>query len=210
MILVLFLLGAVVLILTVIVLILSSTLRIEIKNLYLSNMEESSNKNYAIVFSLYFANKVKWLWFNLNNKRIRNYYSKMHLEKYDFKMLKDKFELKDLKIFKKLNPKISYFNLQFDIGTYSPITTSFLTFGIASIVSTILLKFAKSFKSENYKYQIVPMYKNKNLYKINFNCIIEAKMVHIINIIKFLIKKGKSDKNERTTSNRKSYGYSYE
>lgn len=210
MILVLFLLGVVVLALTIIVLVLSSTLHIEIKNLYLSNMEKSDNNNYAIVFSLYFANKIKWIWFNLNNKRIKKYYSKMHLEKYNFNMLKDKFELKDLKIFKKLNSKISYFDLQFNFGTYSPITTSFFTFSIASIISTILLKFAKTFRSEDYKYEIVPIYQNKNLYKINFNCIIETKMVHIINIIYFFIKKGKSDKNERTTSNRKPYGYSYE
>lgn len=63
---------------------------------------------------------------------------------------------------------------------------------------------------KNYKYQITPIFQNKNLYKINLNCIIQLKMVHIINVIYIFSKKGRSDKNERTASNRKSYGYSYE
>ena len=65
-------------------------------------------------------------------------------------------------------------------------------------------------KKEHYNYTIEPIYQNKNIYKIQFNCIIQVKMVHIINVIYIFLKKGRSDLNERTTSNRRSYGYSYE
>ena len=65
-------------------------------------------------------------------------------------------------------------------------------------------------KKERYIYNIKPLYYNKNLYKINLNCIIEIKMVHIINIIFILIKKGRKKNEQSTTSNRKPYAYSYE
>ena len=75
-----------------------------------------------------------------------------------------------------------------------------------------ILKEAKRFdtKYQNYIYNIKPIYNNKNLYKINLNCIIEIKMVHIINIIYMLLKKGRKKNECSTTSNRKPYAYSYE
>ena len=102
-------------------------------------------------------------------------------------------------------------NLLINVGLLSPVTTAFLVLLISSTISIFLPHFVKKLVPDNYKYNINPIYQNRNLYKIEFNCIIEIKMVHIINVILyFMKKKGKSDKNERTASNRKSYGYSYE
>lgn len=209
MILVLILLGILALLLTFMILVIISTLHIKIKNLSISNTELKNTAKYEIEFSLYLYDKVKWLWFNLNNKKARKMYSKMQLEKMDFKKFKQDFKIKYLKEMPKLKPKISYLNLDVNLGVTSPVTTSFLVASIASIISTLLPYFAKSLKKNKYIYNIKPLYYNKELYKINLNCIIEIKMVHIINIILF-IKKGRKKNEQSTTSNRKPYAYSYE
>ena len=210
MILVLILLGILVLLITIITLIIASTLHIQIKNLSVSNMEPKNKSEYAIIFSLYLGNKIKWIWFKLNDKKIRKMYSKMQLEKLYFKKFRKDFKVKDIKQLPKLQPKISYLNLDANLGVISPVTTSFLVATIASIISIALPYLAKSLNKERYIYNIKPLYYNKNLYKINLNCIIEIKMVHIINIIFVFIKKGRKNNQQSTTSNRKSYAYSNE
>ena len=210
MILVLILLGILVLLITIITLIIASTLHIQIKNLSVSNMEPKNKSEYAIIFSLYLGNKIKWIWFKLNDKKIRKMYSKMQLEKLYFKKFRKDFKVKYIKQLPKLQPKISYLNLDANLGVISPVTTSFLVATIASIISIALPYLAKSLNKERYIYNIKPLYYNKNLYKINLNCIIEIKMVHIINIIFVFIKKGRKKNEQSTTSNRKSYAYSNE
>lgn len=210
MILVLIFLGILVLLVTIITLIIASTLHIQIKNLSVSNMEPKNTNEYAIIFSLYLGNKIKWIWFRLNDKKVRKMYSKMQLEKLDFKKFRKDFKVKELKELPKLQPKISYLNLDANLGVISPVTTSFLVATIASIISIALPYLTKNLKKERYIYNIKPLYYNKNLYKINLNCIIEIKMVHIINIIFILIKKGRKKNEQSTTSNRKPYAYSYE
>ena len=210
MILVLILLGILGLIITIITLIIASTLHIQIKNLSVSNMENKNVKEYAIIFSLYLGNKIKWIWFKLNDKKVRKMYSKMQLEKLDFKKFRKAFKVKDLRKLPKLQPKISYLNLDANLGVISPVITSFLVVTIASIISIALPYLVKVLEKERYIYNIKPLYYNKNLYKINLNCIIEIKMVHIINMIFVLIKKGRKKNEQSTTSNRKPYAYSYE
>ena len=210
MILVLILLGILVLLITIMTLIIASTLHIQIKNLSMSNMELKNTNEYAIIFSLYLGNKIKWIWFRLNDRKVREMYSKMQLEKLDFKKFRRDFKVKDLKELPKLQPKISYLNLDVNLGVMSPVATSFLVAIIASIISIALPYLVKNLKQERYIYNIKPLYYNKNLYKIDLNCIIEIKMVHIINIIYVLIKKGRKKNEQSTTSNRKSYAYSHE
>jgi len=192
-------------------LVLLSTFHLEIQNLSLTNMKkERIDKNYAIILSLYLFNKIKWISIHLNDKRLRKAYRKMQLEKIDFKKLEKDFEWKDLKKIKTLQPKISNLTLNMQIGVEDPVATTFLVASISSIISILLPYVATSMKKQNYEYMIAPIYQNQNLYKIQFNCIIQVKMVHIINVISSFLKKGRSDLNERTTSHRRSYGYSYE
>ncbi len=210
MVLVLILLGIFILLIITLILIILSTLHIQIKNLSVSNMEPKNKNEYSIIFSLYLGNKIKWIWYSLNNDRVRKMYSKMQLEKLDLKKFRKDFTAKDLKELPKLQPKISYLSLDANLGVVSPVVTSFLVATISSAISITLPYLAKKLKRENYIYNIKPIYNNKNLYKINLNCIIEIKMVHIINIIYMLLKKGRKKNECSTTSNRKPYAYSYE
>lgn len=211
MILVLFLFGQIILIGITAILIIASTLHIQIKNLSISNMQTKNNNKYAIIFSIYFANKIKYIWFNLNSKRAKKIYSKVQLEKIDLKKFKKVFKLSDLKELTKLHLKILDLNLDMNIGTKSPLVTSFLVVTISNAISLLLPHLVNNLKDNRYFYNIKPLYYNKELYKINLDCIIEIKMVHIINVIYYIFLKKGRRKNERsTTSNRKSYAYSHE
>ena len=211
MILVLFLFGLIILIGITAILIIASTLHIQIKNLSISNMQTKNNNKYAIIFSIYFANKIKYIWFNLNSKRAKKIYSKVQLEKIDLKKFKKVFKLGDLKELTKLHLKILDLNLDMNIGTKSPLVTSFLVVTISNAISLLLPHLVNNLKDNRYFYNIKPLYYNKELYKINLDCIIEIKMVHIINVIYYIFLKKGRRKNERsTTSNRKSYAYSHE
>lgn len=211
MILVLFLFGLIILIGITAILIIASTLHIQIKNLSISNMQTKNNTKYAIIFSIYFANKIKYIWFNLNSKRAKKIYSKVQLQKIDLKKFKKVFKLSDLKELTKLHLKISDLNLEMNIGTKSPLVTSFLVVTISNAISLLLPHLVNNLKDNRYFYNIKPLYYNKELYKINLDCIIEIKMVHIINVIYYIFLKKGRRKNERsTTSNRKSYAYSHE
>lgn len=190
-----------------------STVHFKVVDFKLSNISKivtsSQNQKYEIEISLYLFNKIKWIWFRLNDNRIRKMYKKMSLEKIDIKKLEQDFKLEDLKELKELQPKVSAFQLEVNLGTEDAILTSFLIFGISTIISIILSYTIKEYKKNKYQYKIKPLYINQNIYEVKLNCIIEVKMVHIINIIYIFIKKRRVDKNERT-SNRRSYGYSYE
>ena len=211
MVLVFILLTIFIILLTLVFAILLSTLHIEIQNLALTNRkEEKLNKNYAVVLSLYLGNKLKWMSFHLNSKKLRKAYSKMQLEKIDLKKIEKNFKWEDLKAIKILQPKISKLKLNMQLGLEDPMLTAFLVTIFSSFLSILLPHVAINMKKEHYNYTIEPIYQNKNIYKIQFNCIIQVKMVHIINVIYIFLKKGRSDLNERTTSNRRSYGYSYE
>ena len=210
MILVLFLFGLIILIGITAILIIASTLHIQIKNLSISNMQTKNNTKYAIIFSIYFANKIKYIWFNLNSKRAKKIYSKVQLEKIDLKKFKKVFKLSDLKELTKLHLKISDLNLEMNIGTKSPLVTSFLVVTISNAISLLLPHLVNNLKDNRYFYNIKPLYYNKELYKINLDCIIEIKMVHIINMIYYFIKKRRGENHEQRTSDRRAYGYSYE
>ncbi len=190
-----------------------STIRLKIDNFELSNMKkqmEKLNKEYKVTITLYLFNKIKWFSFRLNDKKMRKMYSKMNLEKIDLKKIEKDFKLSDLKLIKKLNLKIDYLNLESKIGTENAMLTSFIIVAISTFISILLPYTVKKYEKEKYNYMIMPVYINKNVYEIKLKCIIETKMVHIINIIYVLKKKRRVDKNEQRTSNRRSYGYSYE
>lgn len=188
-----------------------STIRLEVDNFAMSNVNRTKafvSKEYKLIISLYLFNKIKWLSFHLNDKRMRNMYSKMKLEKVDLKQLEKDVKFEDLKEIKNIKPKIAYLDVDLKLGVQDVIATSFIIAIISTLISVLLPYAMKRYKKDRYNYKIMPLYMNKNVYEIKFDCIIEVKIVHIINIIYVFLKKRRR-KDERT-SNRRSYGYSYE
>lgn len=204
-----------------------STIRLKIDNFEMGNIERISNvyrsredilekgefrqsKNYRIIISLYFLNKLKWFSIKLDNKRLKNMYKKFKLEKIDLRKVEQEFKIEDLRQIKKLNPKLSYFNLQTRIGIENVILMSFIILFISTVISIALPYVIKKYDKDKYQYSILPVYINKNVFEIKFDCIIEIEIVHIISIIYYFVKKRRDKNHEQRTSNRGAYGYSYE
>ncbi len=190
-----------------------STLKIKIKNLEITNMKETATRifpNYEFKISLYLFGKIKWFSIKIDNRKFKNKYKKMILDTISLKQLGQDFKKQDLKYIETLKPKISHLNFKVKLGTEDAVLTSFIVFAISTIISILLPYRIKKYDKNKYYYQILPLYVNKNVYEIKLDCIIEVKMVHIINIIYVLSKKRRVDKNGQRTSNRRSYGYSYE
>ena len=190
-----------------------STVRIKIENFAMSNIKDkkdSISEKYKITISFYLWNIMKWISFKINHKKIRKIYQKIQLEKFDFKKIEKNFQLKDLKEIRKLNPEVSYFNLELKAGTEDAVLTSFIIFAISTFISILLPHVIKKYDADKYRYEIVPLYINQNVYEMKLNCIIQIKMVHIINIIYVFLKKRRVDSYEQRASNRRTYGYSHE
>ena len=184
-----------------------STIRVQIENFEASNMENMKKpKNYKIKIALYLFNKIKWIWISLDDKKIQKISQKSKWNEVDIKKYVD---VKDIKLVKKLSPKISFLNLKVKLGTFDILATTYFVAILSTFVAVLLPYTIKKYKKENYYYEILPVYSDKNLYEIKLNCIIEEKMVHIISIVYALLKKRRVDKNERT-SNRRSYAYGHE
>lgn len=184
-----------------------STIRIQVENFEASNIENMKKpKNYKIKIALYLFNKIKWIWISLDDKKIQKISQKSKWNEVDIKKYVD---VKDIKLVKKLSPKISFFNLKVKFGAFDILTTTYLVAILSTFIAILLPYTIKKYKKENYYYEILPVYSDKNLYEIKLNCIIEEKMVHIISIVYALLKKRRVDKNERT-SNRRSYAYGHE
>ena len=195
-----------------IVLVISSKLEINIKELDLQNFDKKENKLF-INISLKIFN-LHWLKIKIDKYKIKNAYLKVKNQKKDIKINKIVFKifsnLKENKKLKKELVKLNFnarsFNLNLLIGTEDASITAYLIGIISILISNILPHITKGDEYKSYFYKIEPVYIDKNIYKINLNCIFDAKLVHIIYVI---FKVTREEKYERT-SNRKSYEYSYE
>lgn len=200
------------LILTITVIILS-TISVRIEKFKASNYNEYGKFyiDYKVFFELLFLNKLKIFSIKIDKELVDKLKVKEKVKNIDFKQAKTNMpSKKDLKqIIKKLQIRIDKLNLKAEIGTIDVILTSAIITILASIIGIGLARIIKRYNKEKYSYEIYPIYQNKNLIKVDLNCIIKVKMVHIISIIYLLVKKRRVEKHERA-SNRRSYDYSYE
>lgn len=126
------------------------------------------------------------------------------------KIKKDEEILKqNIKEIKNLKINIKQFDFYLALGTENVIVTSILILLISTFLPFVLTKTIKKYENNKFKYKIIPIYKNENIFKMVLNCIINVKMVHIIHVTYNVLKKRRVYKNERT-SDRRSYDNSYE
>lgn len=195
-----------------------STIQIEVKNLEINsnNIPGKRVEDYLIYIKLKLLNKLTWIKIRVDKEKIDGIkYSKFFKEKIlgrfknvERKILINKKEI--LKSIKRISIKFDQFKMNLVIGLIDSTITSLSVAFIASIISILLAKTAtdKNEKSK-YKYSITPSYSIEPIINIKLNCIINIKMVHIINTIYMLIKK-RSVKNDERTSDRRSYDRSNE
>lgn len=204
-----------IIILLLISIILLSTVKVSIDKLKISNIDntntilEKIKFDYEFSISLYFLNLVPYLKINLDREKLEKYNLKKDLNDLNLYRLKKDFSIikGDLK---KLDLKLEKFKMKLFIGTEDVLLTTGLIFIISTIIPNVLNKVIKDFDVKKHKYEIRPLYGNKNLFKLNLNCIINTKMVHIIHVIYIFLKKKRSEVNYDRTSNRRAYDNSYE
>lgn len=199
--------------LLVILLLICSTIRLNITNLKISNLEDGHKtkleKDIKIHLELYLFGLIRIVKIYINNKTLDKIKNKTHFDYSKFKSLrKDRKILKDIKItevMKRLKVEFQDTDLDLQLGTEEVMATVFAV----TLISTILSIIFSNSNQKGVRYNVMPLYQFGNSINLHLNCIIKVKVVHIIFVIIYLIKEGKVIKNERT-SNRRSYDYSYE
>lgn len=160
-----------------------STLKIEIKNFKISNLEKSKENTfiYEIIISLEILNKLKYFSLNLNAKKIRKITLKMHLDKTKLKELEREISLSDIKEITNIKPKISYMDLQLKLGIEDILATTYAVPIISTLISILLPLLVEKENLRNIKYEIKPMYNMGNMYDINLDIGIKVKILKVLN-----------------------------
>lgn len=151
----------------------TSRIHIEIENLKVDTEKpkgEKINKESKVFVYLVLFKKIKL--FRKDIKNVDKQKIKFHNKDIDIRLLKNK----DLKIdYKQLleKPKIYFEQIDLDIqlGTEDAAITAILTGVIASVLGVILRK---------PKYQIIPVYSNRNFIKVKLDCIISVHLMQYI------------------------------
>ena len=202
----LFLLGVFVL------LFLFSRIRIEIKDFtFSSETKNHVNSNYEVDFKLNILGKFTIVKIKIDSKKLDKFHVKEKLKQVDLQKFKykdkDNLQKRVKEVIKQIDIDLKTCNLKIDLGTENACVTSFIVPIIATVISIFIRKKIKKYENQNFIIQ--PIYQNRNVINIKFSGIFEIKLIHIINIIYILTKKGRVKKYERT-SNRRSYDYGYE
>ncbi len=184
MVLVFILLGTFILLVMFFILILLSTLQVEIQNLEVGNIKEEKQTKYQIKITFYFLEKIPIFWLRFNERKLKEIYTNKQLQKIDFKKMRKEIPLKQaFQILKILRIRIKKLKLQIAFGTGDAILTSYLIAIIGSIIGILLPHITQPKQRKECHYFVTPIYQEKNLYHIYVDSIICVKMVHIISIV---------------------------
>lgn len=184
-----------------------SDIKIKIENLHISNISGKFKILFISKICIYLFNKIKIFEIKIDDSKIRKLYKKGKL---NFSKLRNsKINIEVLKVPNKMGLQIEKLKMQGYIGTKDAAYTAYIVSFINAIIPIIISNKVYDYKKCKYKLDIVPVYINQNLVKLEFNCIFTIKIVNIINMILSLLKKGRVRDNERT-SNRRTYAYGHE
>lgn len=194
-----------------------SNLEVEIKKLWFDSTNEKHKKlqNYNIFIRIKLFDKITWFKFKIdsdkmvkiknsnffNSKMLKKFNNIQNIKKFISRNKKEIFNLKNLQ---ELDINIKKLDLKIKLSALDNMITSFSVAIISSIISIILARSIKKYDKDKYYYRVTPIYEYKPIFKIKLNCIIDIKIVHIMNIIYILLKKRSVENNERT-SNRRTY-----
>ena len=163
------------------------------------------NKNCKLVVKLYILGKIRYLKIELDKKQLLNIFKKAKTKALDDnrRIEKDIYQDRNIikNVIKKLQINLEYLNLDLKLGTEFILLTSMIIITISTIFPMIANNFIKKYDSKKYNYKFTPIY-NKNDIKLQLHCIINIKMVHIINVIISIIFKKGVFKNVRTSNTR--------
>ena len=149
----------------------TSKIGIDIKNLIIdTDAEEKINEDGKIYVYLLLFNKIKLFRKNVRNIPMKDV--KFETSDFDIKSFKNKdIKINYLELIQNINIDIKNIDLNVNIGTEDAGITAILVGILAGILGIIIKK---------PKYQILPIYANRNLLKINLNGIFTIYLMHYI------------------------------
>lgn len=149
----------------------TSKIGIDIKNLIIdTDAEEKINEDGKIYVYLLLFNKIKLFRKNVRNVPMKDV--KFETSDFDIKIFKNKdIKINYLELIQNINIDIKNIDLNVNIGTEDAGITAILVGILAGILGIIIKK---------PRYQILPIYANRNLLKINLNGIFTIYLMHYI------------------------------
>lgn len=149
----------------------TSKIGIDIENLIIdTDTEEKINEDGKIYVYLLLFNKIKLFRKNVRNIPMKDV--KFEASDFDIKIFKNKdIKINYFELIRNINIDIKNIDLNVKIGTEDAGITAILVGILAGILGIIIKK---------PKYQILPIYANKNLLKINLNGIFTIYLMHYI------------------------------
>ena len=149
----------------------TSKIGIDIKNLIIdTDAEEKINEDVKIYVYLLLFNKIKLFRKNVRSLPMKDV--KFETSDFDIKIFKNKdIKINYLELIQNINIDIKNIDLNVNIGTEDAGITAILVGILAGILGIIIKK---------PKYQILPIYANRNLLKINLNGIFTIYLIHYI------------------------------
>lgn len=149
----------------------TSKIGIDIKNLIIdTDAEEKINEDGKIYVYLLLFNKIKLFRKNVRNIPMKDV--KFETSDFDIKIFKDKdIKINYFELIQNINIDIKNIDLNVKIGTEDAGITAILVGILAGTLGMIIKK---------PKYQILPIYANRNLLKINLNGIFTIYLMHYI------------------------------
>lgn len=204
MILVFIFLGIIIFVLLTMFVLMLSILKIEVKKLHISNTKESFKIDFILNIEIYFLNKFKLIKLVIDDDKIKD---SIKNGKIDINKIKNnnQFNKDSLKLIKNLKINIEYFKLEGEFSTFNTVLSAWIYGIINAIIPIIIASKINGKYINNIRFLNV----NENKININFNCIINVKIVNIINILHYFKKKGGVENNGKS-SNRRAYAYSNE
>lgn len=149
----------------------TSKIGIDIENLIIdTDAEEKINEDGKIYVYLLLFNKIKLFRKNVRNIPMKDV--KFEASDFDIKIFKNKdIKINYFELIRNINIDIKNIDLNVKIGTEDAGVTAILVGIFAGILGIIIKK---------PKYQILPIYANRNLLKINLNGIFTIYLMHYI------------------------------
>ena len=149
----------------------TSKIGIDIENLIIdTDAEEKINEDGKIYVYLLLFNKIKLFRKNVRNIPMKDV--KFETSDFDIKIFKNKdIKINYFELIRNINIDIKNIDLNVKIGTEDAGVTAILVGIFAGILGIIIKK---------PKYQILPIYANRNLLKINLNGIFTIYLMHYI------------------------------
>ena len=208
---ILILLGIFLLFCILAMLILLSSISIEVEQFYKENNKELQLRK-PIVFRIKLLDKITIVKWKITKRKIDQLEKDKKIPHMDLETIEREhiFQKKNRDFIKNLKICLESLSLKIAIGTEDAVLTSYTVALLASAISILLPNIVCMKNRKKCYYAVLPKYENKNEYQIEFSSIIRIKIVHIIYSIYMHKKQVKGEEKNERTSNRRFNEYSHE